>query len=393
MRQTAEVNRTKFDWKAPVIVVAGLASALAVIWLVQGFIPYPTPDNLPTRWDHYRYIAMAQNPFGSDDPLVREAPYSWRILTPWLVYFSPLPWRVSFMLLTLVGLGGGAYVLYLYLRHQGYSEAAGIFGLGLFFSLGGLIFNLEDFYLSDPLALLAVAALFFWLWPLQANSTTKGFVGVREWWPGLVILCLGVTAKETVAAALVMIMTANRLSWQAKLVLWLVPLAVLVGIRIILPSSNNYSIFGEMNDVLSNQFFGNGLSTLAARLNFAFLGTWGPALVLVFYHPIETLVYFKERWLEMVFLIIIYGQLFIAHNVDRLLVYGFIVVIPLLVCKAAQLSEVTRIPLYGLLVGGMALQLGYFYGRPPVWLSLLVCLGLAGWLLALSRPKKFATKG
>ena len=153
----------RFEWRVVGLVVGGLGLALAVIWLAGGFIPYPTADNLATRWDHYRYIEMARHPFDPADTLAREAPYCWRILTPLLVFVSPFDWRVSFMAITLVGMGGTALVFWAYLARLGYDWAARLFGLTLFFSLAGLLFNLRDYYLTDALALLAITLGFYYL--------------------------------------------------------------------------------------------------------------------------------------------------------------------------------------------------------------------------------------
>ncbi len=355
------------------IVGLGLAVALSAIWLADGFLTYPMPDDLPTRWDHYRYIAMSRQPFSTTDPLAREAPYCWRILAPLLVYLSPLDWRVSFMLITLLGLGGAALTLYAYLGRLGYDENGAIFGLVLFFSLAGLIFNLRDFYLSDPLALCAIALGFYLLSFTNFDKKSPLLL--------LSILILGALAKETTLALLPMVVAARGLGWRAKLGLCLAPILVVVGLRVAFPASNSYSYLAEIQDVVAHKYFGEGVVSFLMRLNFAFLGTWGPALMLVFYRPRQTLSYLASRKAELAYLAIIYVQLVVAHNVDRLLVYGFIVVIPLLVDRAVQLSADRRVNLYFLLLIGLGLQLIYFYGRPPVWASLLVCGFLVWWLL------------
>ncbi len=409
-------------WRPVALVIAGLAIALAVIWLVDGFIAYPTPDNLPTRWDHYRYIAMSRHPFDPGDALAREAPFCWRILAPLLVYLSPLDWRISFMLITLVGLGGAALTLYAYLRRVGHSEATATFGLALFFSLGGLIFNLRDFYLSDPLALFAIALVFylvqsskFSVVSFQSSVFSRQFSEkspssalrpgcisppdgvqssvfrkiVNRGYPLgasivnllLLVLVLGVLAKETVLAVLPLVIGVRGIGWRTKLGLCLAPIMVVVGLRLGFPSSNNYSYVNEISDVIKNKFLGEGIISLLMRLNFALLGTWGPVLVLLLYRPRETLAYFAGRKAELIYLAIIYSQVFVAHNVDRLLVYGFMVIIPALVDKATQLSAERNISMYTLLGFTLILQLAYFYGRPPLWASLAICGVLAFWLL------------
>jgi len=169
---------------------------------------------------------------------------------------------------------------------------------------------------------------------------------------------------------------------------------LIIGLRLAFPSSNAYSYLDEMKDVISNKFFGVGITSLLIRFNFAFLGTWGPALVLLFYRPRQTITYFVNRKAALIYLVIIYSQIFVAHNIDRLLVYGFMVVIPLLVDKAVQLCAERKLKLYVLLGITVSLQLAYFYGRPPLWASLGVCGLLIVWLLRpsqLFKPGKFFT--
>jgi len=380
----------QISWRIVGLVGFGLSLATGLVWLVGGFLTYPMPDNVPTRWDHYRYIAISQHPFASDDPLAREAPYCWRILTPLLVYLSPLAWPVSFMLLTLLGLGGAALTLYSYLRKLGYSEQAGIFGLALFFSLAGLLFNIRDFYLTDPLALFAITLGFYWFEVVRQ----RGRINLASGLGLLAILVVGVLTKETVLALLPLLILARELNWRTKLGLGLGPVLLIIGLRLAFPSSNAYSYLDEMKDVISNKFFGVGITSLLIRFNFAFLGTWGPALVLLFYRPRQTITYFVNRKAALIYLVIIYSQIFVAHNIDRLLVYGFMVVIPLLVDKAVQLCAERKLKLYVLLGITVSLQLAYFYGRPPLWASLGVCGLLILWLLRppqLFKPGKFFT--
>ena len=286
------------------------------------------------------------------------------------------------MLLTLVGLGGAALVLYAYLGRLGYDWRAALFGLALFFSLGGLVFNLRDFYLTDPLALLAIALGFYLLNGGQQNPARPVPVGSL-----LIVLTVGVLAKETVAALLPLVVFSPALNRRQKLGLALLPLALLVALRLLWPSLNDYSYLGEAQDVLFHQVLGGGVLSLLERVNFALLGTWGPALVLILHRPGESLAYLRARPAQVGYLAIIYSQLLIAHNVDRLLVYGFVVVIPLLSDRARRLWIDRRLNPYGLTAFTLGLQLLYFL-RSPAFMEQPAGLRPAGNLAVASGPVK-----
>src|SRR5579859_6374408 len=103
---------------APLALLAGLAA------LVRGHWQLPYPD---ARWayaDHYRYIAIAQQPFGSSNPLAHEPPFCWRILTPLVVHLLPLPTLDGFWLVTLAGLAGAVLALQWALRGLGLPTGA-----------------------------------------------------------------------------------------------------------------------------------------------------------------------------------------------------------------------------------------------------------------------------
>ena len=181
-------------------------------------------------------------------------------------------------------------------------------------------------------------------------------------------------------ALLPLVLFSPGLSRRAKIFLSLTSLVLWAAVHLLWPALNDYSFLAEAQDVLSHQFFGEGWQSFLERLNFALLGTWGPALVLLLYQPRETGRYLLARRAELLYLAIIYSQLLIAHNVDRLLVYGFVVILPLLTHKAARLWAERGLNIYAMLVITLGLQLAYFYGRPPLWFSLAVCTGLLIWL-------------
>ncbi len=95
--------------RVPWLVPLGVLGLLAALIAWHGTIPYP--DARYDFADHERYLALAQQPFGSRDPLAQEAPFRWRLVVPLVVWALHatlgLPLTTGFWLLTLLALGLG----------------------------------------------------------------------------------------------------------------------------------------------------------------------------------------------------------------------------------------------------------------------------------------------
>src|SRR5438045_4687967 len=87
-----------WTWLAPLLALAALAA------YVRAAGRMPAGPRGPAG-DHLRYIALAHQPFGSADPLTRQAPYAWRVLTPLAVWAMPFSVTTGFWIVTLLGLG------------------------------------------------------------------------------------------------------------------------------------------------------------------------------------------------------------------------------------------------------------------------------------------------
>jgi hypothetical protein len=111
-------------------VPAALLLALAALVRLHGRLPYP--DSRYAVGDHERYMAITLQPWGSPGPLAHQPPFSWRVLTPWLVHalhvVGGFSIRDAFWLITLAGLLGATVGLQWFLRGLGLSQRATVAG-------------------------------------------------------------------------------------------------------------------------------------------------------------------------------------------------------------------------------------------------------------------------
>jgi hypothetical protein len=165
---------------APVAVLIFVVAALAGMVLlsfvdVQGGTP---------KFDGDFYRRMAEHPRTFYD-----APFSYRVLTPMLVWVLPFATRTGFALATVLGVAGTATILFHYVRTFD-DQAAGLRALVFFALTGGVLFVFVDPWLVDPLAML-LSMLTFLL-------VRRGHIG----WASLTA-CAAVASHEN---ALVMLM-------------------------------------------------------------------------------------------------------------------------------------------------------------------------------------------
>lgn len=267
--------------------------------------------------DHLVYIPMAESPGGP-----HPAPYCYRKLVPTLAWLLPIGTQSSFYLLTLLFLWGTGVVLYLVLRELGEDRFYALAGVALFYSLNwGAKFLLYDFWLVDP-------ALFF-------AGTLAVYAALRGNSMGTAAaIALGVTAKETAVFLLPLCygIWAKRFvdlrAVRRILIVAIVPIAVFVLLHVFVPATGSFDIVAF--------FRAHGLPQLREsplmRIRGATLGTWGVLVLgLAFFGGLERRDYARAT---LLFLIFVYLQ----PLVDRVLVFGFLGVIPLATSGLRRLS-------------------------------------------------------
>jgi hypothetical protein len=269
-----------------------LSALLTGLWLVT--TPALTPDtpDFAQTWDHHAYIAMAQGE-------TVNAPYAYRVLTPGLAHILPFDLTISFRLITIVALWATGIAVYALARAWEYTPGWALVGCGLFYTLYWSVgFALYDFWLCDPLTFLCVTLA------IRAAKLQK-----RVQFAAL--MAVGVLNKEAVLAVVPLWWVFNP-DWRG---LWVfIPAAlVFVGLRLLIHPVGIPA--------------GTGVDILGWRLRtFDFsalkdwtVGTFGGLFVL----PYLTRRNLRTLRLFGAFLALIYAQLLIANNTERLLVLAF----------------------------------------------------------------------
>ncbi len=342
----------------------GLLLLLAALVQLHGQIPYPAARY--SQGDHYRYIALAAQPFGSPDPLAHEAPFLWRLLTPLIVHLLPFPLLTSFWLVTLVGLAGATLALEWLLVGLKLSPLAMLAGGVAFVLLGPATgFNLWNYALVDPLALCLLALI----------------VGCAIHRHGRLLVALTLLGALTKEVTLLGALFALAWAWKQNRALLPWAMSALIGggallilLRLLLPPANSYTLISAFEETA--YFHSLSLASVLALLVFeasrliqAISATWGALLPLALLQLRHTPRFWHAN---PAFLVLIVGsilQIFIATDVERLAVYGFPGII------AACCFEIEDLAVY------------WKHMYWVIWLSILLIQAAQWWLYAAWPPE------
>jgi hypothetical protein len=325
----------------PPAAILTLAAAIAILRTDS----YPGSQPYFDRW---RYIALAQYPFGSSDPLTHQAPFSWRLLAPLIVHVLPLPTLAGFQLLTVTSLLAAVAALMWTLEGLGFGRSGMVAG-GLAFALLGpaTAYNLFDYALSDPLALaLLGAAVAFAL-------HSRGVAMV-------VSLALCAAAKETavLGAAFALVLAWERrdrrmLAWSlagaASTVL------VLAAIRLAIHPNDVYNLAAQIRDNL--RWTKAEPIRLTKRVLGPTAGAWSVLSPFIALQLIHRTGVWQSRALSYL-IVFATMQWLIGWDAERVVVYAYPAAI------AAAVYHVQR------LAGRLSVS---------VWALWLPLLGLEGW--------------
>ena len=297
------------------LALTGILAAVLILLLVLK-VDRVTIDHplFAAGGDHLAYHAMA-----SGQPGPFSSPYCYRILVPGLVESLPLSVESGFFLQTLFFIWSSALVLFLVLRELGESRFFAWSGVVLFLGLNWAgKFTIWNFWLTDP-------ALFFF-------GISAFYATVRNNLAALVIaVTLGVLAKEAMLFVLPLyygFQARKFLDWRmaGKTILaGLLPLGLVLALRTLIPSTNQYDLLDLFREI--------GIPRLTSGIvGFILGGTIGTWSVLVFLLAI--IGFYRQPRLRrgaVFFLPFVYLQPMFAINLDRLLVFGFVIVSPLAV--------------------------------------------------------------
>lgn len=131
-------------------------------------------------YDSFIYYQMSLNPF-----IAVAAPYTYRILTPLIVYFLPLENIFGFFIINISSLLFSGVIFYYYLKKLNFNSCHSFLGVLFFLAAPTVIYSLYDIALVDNLSFLFIALGFYFI------VTEKDFLY-------LIILLIGILNKETI---------------------------------------------------------------------------------------------------------------------------------------------------------------------------------------------------
>jgi hypothetical protein len=334
--------------------------------------------------DHRTYMEMAwAEPWRAEV----EAPYCWRLLTPYLVFLiikSGLDMNAAYYLLTNLALFGFLFCLHAYLARLGLSAGESALGLLLVGLLPAAVrWYQYQYWMTDPLALFFVT-----LGLLLVHSERHVWLAVL----GTVALA----NRETHLLVLVYFALDRlrrepaRTALPRALLIALPGLAVLAAIRYLLlprPGEDVLATLGEMLAFRYRHLFDNQLYLVT-------LGSFGVLLPLALLEPRRVAGELRRHYEAAAYLALTFASLALANNTDRLLVYAAPVLLPPALWGLRSLTRRGLATVWIALV--LALQAFFyretlFYGhqgisiyQPTNWPVILSMLGfyvLARWRL------------
>lgn len=367
----------------------GLALAIVGLLFIRTDALTPAHPGFAAPADHHKYIHMAENPLFQ----FHIAPYAWRVGVPLAARILPFGTEVDFRLITLLCLWATGIAVYYLGRAAGFSPPLAVTGMLLYAGMGWttkyLLFN---FWLPDAAAILLVVLLIYCI------------LTDRDVWFAILLLP-GVAVKESVLFAAPLYLTLReRIGSRPRFGLrWLgltaPALLLLVGLRIGIPAWNEDSSYLQaLPAVLSPG------DTDAARYNYWELlreiGAWRlqnptPEMLLAytvgtFGVPAVVLPLLAPRrngplllaWAP--FLLMVYAQVFLATDTQRLLVLGFPALLILALHGLAQMLRALRAsPAAALLLPLAILALGLVDSTRFTVSSTLQAAVLGAYLLLL----------
>ena len=296
--------------------------------------------------DHHKYIYMARNnPFD-----FHIAPFCWRVLNPLLAKTLPFEIATAFAVVTFAALWLTAVVLYFMSRRMGFSSILALIGLLFFLTLGWATrFNLNDFWLSDPLGFLFSTAA---LWSIVARKDI----------PFAVLLAIGVMAKESVIFLAPLYYTLNtrklidpKLLYRS-LVVVSPAIIILILLRVaITPLNGNAQYLATLGQNLQDAnpypynvallFQSMGwprIQQLSIERIYTYtIGTFGVSMSFLALLSVKDNLLFLVRVLP--FVLLTYSSLLFATDTSRLIVGAFPAIIPMALYGIGTIIDFTGI--------------------------------------------------
>jgi hypothetical protein len=329
--------------KKKLILIAAGFLLLASLYLTSDLM-LPGHPFYYSKMQHQDYITLAKDPFNSGN-----APFCWRLFTPVIAHLLPVQYEYTFFTITALALLFTGLFIFLILKHYKFSNEYSFYGVILFYGMVWAVrFNLIEFWYPDALLFLLISVAIYAA--LKRNKLLF-----------FLAMLVGVTVKETMLIAIPLWYSINqmgkspgKLDWKnikETVILSLPAVALLILIRTLLPSSNNYNMINDLyyfslyrleaiiglSSSLNYTVVENQPQWLTASINIYRIsfGAFGGLLFLVLVDIKKLKQVFHQYW---IFILLVIFQLFLAYDSERLLVTAFLplIIFTLIILQYAE---------------------------------------------------------
>ncbi|MFX1394330.1 MAG: hypothetical protein ACFFAH_12255 [Promethearchaeota archaeon] len=292
--------------------------------------------------DHYHYINMAKNPF---TPRVAIAPFCYRIFVPFIAWLLPFDLEINFQIITYTSIFLTSFLLYELFKNL-YGKIFAFTGITLFFSLHWAVrYSLFNIWRVDATAFFFMVLCFYAI----SKSNLKLYC---------ISLFLGVLTKEIILFTIPVLLIHEyfknenvkfqKKAFLFKLFLSIAPailIFIIIRIFIIADPVWKYDYFYLFTKV--------GIERRLKKisnfdLDFIYnctLATWGVILcIFIFFNKESSFLAWSRQYL--IFICLIYLQLTIATDIERILIAGFYPIILLSLSGMHNIYEKYQINQY-----------------------------------------------
>jgi hypothetical protein len=379
--------------------VAGGVAAAIVVLLCLRVVPMTREQpGFAEAGDHHKYVYMAE-----EGPWAfHVAPFCWRIGVPLVARVLPFGIQTNFMLITFASLWGAGVGMYWLGQVFGKSWAAGMFGMLAFFGVGWATkYAVFDFWLPDPAAVAIVTLAACCVLTRRAAAFAT-------------LLALGVLVKESVIFVAPLWWTLPQTGdgpYGQRLVrgvFAVLPAAViLVGLRMAIPAKNHDAEYvrslsprlTEVDEGRTSYAYSEQLQRISWQrvkdVSVRFLETVhsysvGSLGVLPLALPFFAMRRNARLLLRLLpFLVLVYAQLLLATDTQRLLVLALPAVLLMTLngwealVQRCGTGAAVWLPLPALLIGLNLWKADRIAG--PSWVEACVLAAYAGAVWAAGR--------
>jgi len=347
--------------------------------------------------DHYHYIEMARGPeHYAGSWRAHEAPFCWRLFTPYFAFLltrTGLHLNPAYYLITNIFLFGFLFIIYLFLRTSGFDLKYSLLGMTLVGLTPGAVRWYEyQYWMSDPAGLFFIFLAFYLIRTRRDNY----------------LLPLSVIAVINRGSYLIVfiyyfLFLLKNYGWRKAMrktsAIAVVPIITILIIHYYIILSRPHNMGMILNETITFRY----TNLWSNQLYLLTVGSLGIIFPLLLVFPKKIIKYCKREYDSSIFVLLIYGQLAIANNTDRLLAYALPVLLPAALWNLKKFSLRSRIPPAVLMISIFMLQILFytstkFYRQfaisvfQPTNLTVVVSFGLF-WILSQVIPylKKYYT--